>query len=392
MVAGAIIGSLPYTAYNLITPGSVPWFYDGPLSGVGAPGYYRSYLQSFALPVSMLWPAASLVTSSGARLLMASVGAGVSIWWGRRLMRLPDSAVEIAVLGIIAIFWTLNIVSGSVVEYYTFALAPLIALVAGGVMAAVVGRLNSARAWQVAHAIVIGSGSILLVTSLVGTERGAADEEWPDARIARGYAFYWPEPYEVFSGYKTELGLTVERVASATQFIEPPDPAPPEKTIFISRGQHVRYPLRTRNDYYVYGADVTFLGVTRLTAQAVREIEPRFWPETFGSIAVFAANDFLIDELIAMFANGSIDRSVPECCVKMFYSELGRKIRDQSAQQRQEVRSLLDTLPPAKRAWVNSGLSESCYVDYHVPVWRRPKGYAPIGQCSALTLAAPHLN
>lgn len=362
--AGVILGALPYAVYNLMTPESVPLFYWAQFGLAGAPGDWRSYPRSFALPASMLWPLANLASAPRARFLMAVAGAAVVIWWGRRLLRLPrPPAVDLAVLGFIVIFCVLNVMTRNTVGYYTFALAAPIAFVAGGVLA------DLTRRWKLVACIVVGMGLMLVVPSLMSVDLSVLKKGWHATRIARGYSFYWPEHYQVFSGYKTQLGREVERVASQAQFSEPPNPVPPEKVIFIAEGLTQRYLLRAPEDYYTYGADVTFLGVARLAAQIVSEIEPRFWPETFGSMAVFAANDLLIGELVGMFADGTIDRSVPDCCVKMFYSELGRKIRDRSGQHRQDVNALLDGLPPAKRAWVDSGIAESQYVDYRVPLW-----------------------
>ena len=313
----------------------------------------------------MFWPLANLSSTPRAHLLIALAGAAVVIWWGRRLLRLAHPpVVDLAVLGFIVIFCGAIVAARNTVGYYTLALAAPIAFVAGGVLANVVARWQWAGAWRTVAGIVIGTGLSFAVPALASVDRSEVAQGWQAARIARGYVFYYPEPYRTFSGYKTALGREVERVASqGPLFPELPNPTVLEKSIFLADGVSTSRVLRSRDDYYLYGADVTRLGIEALAMQARSEIEPRFWPETFGGIAVFAANDFLIGELVAMFADGTIDRSVPDCCVKAFYSELGRKIRDRSAQQRRDVSALLARLPPEKRAWVDSGIAGSQYVE-----------------------------
>lgn len=372
-VLGVVVGALPYLGFAVITPSSLAFFFQQVFSEGGPPTDYRSYIPPLALPASMLWPLANLSSAFWFRLLLG-LGATAGLFaWGLRLMRArPQSIVELAVLGFTATYLVMNVVLRNQTQYYVYALAAPLAFVIGSALGEVVGRLKSAMVRRLAVYAIAGLGFMLVIPTLISVNLGDIERGWQAARIARGYAFYSPGLYWGFSGYKTPLGREVERVVSQTEFGFG-TPAPRHKSVFASRSSSWLHPLNRPEDYYLYGADVTALGVARLAAQAANEVEPRFWRETFGGMAVLAANDFLLADLLPIFADGSIDRTVPDCCVDMFYSELGRKIRDRGAQDAAAVKALLARLSPELRAWVDHGLTESQYVRYELPFWPTPR-------------------
>lgn len=373
-VLGVLVGTLPFMAYAVVTPSSLAWFYQNLSEQGGPPTDPVAYLSPLALPASMLWPFANLSSNFWFRLLIG-LGAIAGLFvWGYRLMRVRRHAiVELAVLGFIAIFIVMNVLMRNTAQYYAYALAAPLAFAVGSVLGEFVGRLKSSNRRHLAVGAVAGLGFMLVVPGLINVPLGDIERGWQTTRIARGYSFYTPGNYKVFSGYKTPLGREVERVLSQTEFQSPGQPTAQDKTIPRTNGSSWRHPLTRPEHYYLYGADVLERGVVRLAAQAANEVEPRYWREAFGGIAVLTVNDFLLGDLLTMFADGVIDRAVPDCCVGMFYSELGRKIRDHEAQDDAAVKAVLAGLPQAMRAQVQYGLTESQYVDYHLPFWPTPR-------------------
>ena len=359
---GVMAGVFPYIVYVVMRPTS-QMFLPEQLSVRAAPASLAAYLNPLAYPASMLWPFANLTADVRIRLVIGAAGIIGLIWWAMREMRRGrPSLVASALVGFIAIFSVLNVLTRTTSEYYSYALAAPIAFVVGSALADLIARWDM-KARRLAIAAAAALGVMVMAPAISRHELREIRAGWHVATIARGYSFYSPGFYRPFGGYKTALGEEVERAVSHIKFTEPGDPAQPHKIIFEATGRVSAHALQSAEDYYIYGVDVTAHGVGPLAAQAAREVEPRFWPQAFGSLAVFAANDLLLTDLVATFAEGTIDRVVPDCCVAMFYSEIGRKIRDRQAQADPIVTAWLSTLTPVQRAWLERGGAESRLVN-----------------------------
>lgn len=367
-VSGLIVAALPYLVFVIVKPDAIGYFYStlGTNAGLTDP---LAYVRPIALPSAVVWPFAGLASTPGARLVLGMAVTAGLCWWGRRLHRSAQPhAADVAMFAIAAGFCLMNVLTRNAVQYYLYALAAPFAFIAGGVFAELTARWTPARCRTAITAIAV-AGLLMTGSGLWSAQAGVSADAVRSARIARGYSFYWPEPYPVFSGYKTPLGEEVERFAARTQFSTEPAPVPArrEKFFAIAPGDVAWHPLESREDYFLFGIDVTSVGIARLAGQVVQEVERHHWPEAFGGIAVFAANDFLLSELVEMFADSTIDRAVPDCCVDVFYQELGRKIRDQSAQA--TVGEFLNGLTAAQRQAVERGLTGSRFVDYQIDKW-----------------------
>lgn len=310
--AGIAAGAMPYAGYMLTRPGSVLLFYESLAHIGGDATSVSAYVMPFSFVSSMIWPLAQLVANAPMRAVAGLAVIAGLIWRARRATAAPGaSRIELAVCAFTMGVVLLNVLLRSIDEYYMYTLAAPMAFLAGGALADLAARLPFPRGPRIARYVLVGLGSLVTLPSLAAVDLRSLQDQWARTRVARGYSFYAPEPYRVFSGYKTPLGQAVEAAASARAFSRQPRPDRAEKVIFIGQGLDAAHPLEAREDYFIYGADVTFAGVARLSAEAKETVAPMFWPEVFGGMAVMTANDFLLGELITKFTDGTIDRFRP---------------------------------------------------------------------------------
>ena len=368
--AGVAIGVIPYATFLFYKPSYFVALY-GKLSGP----------EAISLPATLVefspifWPVGNFVWGEWGDVLVGLAGLLGVLWYASRSIRSARAdPTELSLICFVSAMAGAFVLLGSTTEYYLYALLAPVSLLVGNTLSRLDLRVKVfTRPINIVHAFLAISAVMSLLPILSAISPGRLNDRWNAVQVARGYAFYEPFQYPTYSGFKTRLGLEVERHATPIAG-ERDDTAPASKTIFLSSSQEGYFPLRQARDYYMFGIDVTYLGIRALSAQIRTQVPESYWNEAFGGAAVFLANDFLLGDLMRAFEDGTIDSAVPPSHVRFFYSELGRKLRDTGAQNRPSVRRLIESFSREQRAWVEGGFAEARYTDYRIAVW--PWDYA----------------
>ncbi len=350
-----LVGLAPYFYFCADTlPSFIKTLFEGGFSGAYiAQSEPRSYVTTLALMSVLFWPIDNLLLSllSGLPVTLVALGAlGLVVvlkdplWKGHPLFSI------LALYCILYVF--IALLTRVVLQYYFFSILPHMSIIFAACLSKLEKKyLRKNRFFDLLFYFSLIACCTINVYEIVRHfDLTMLRPQLKKQLAANGCCFYWPGAYFPPAGLKTEITREVERIATKTFFEEfTLRPGIPKKAIFKSKTSEGVFPLTSPQSYFVYGKDVSYVGLSRLADEIESRVSQNDKECAYKGLAVYYVNDNWLDDLLADFKAGIVEENIPPPYQCYFYRELTRKLFNRYRDNPNKLKEIISCFSTSKR-------------------------------------------